>query len=389
MDFEAKLVHNGTVTTPRGFTAGALSSGIKLDNRLDLGILYSEVSCVAAGVFTTNKIKAAPVILSQKSLENKRAQAVVVNAGCANACTGEQGDKDATETATLVADKLGITAEDVVVASTGVIGATLPMESVRRGIAEITLTHGGGGKLAQAIMTTDTCPKEVAVHLGVVKIGGIAKGAGMIHPDMATMLSIITTDAEVEPAFLRQALKEAVDMSFNMISVDGDTSTNDMVIVLANGLAGKPRPDDFKAALRAVCTYLARCIASDGEGCTRLIEVKIERAKNSEEARIAARAVASSTLVKTAIHSGDPNWGRIVAAIGRSGAEIVESKVDLYLDEVSVLRGGNRQTFDEKDVIATDEVSIRVSLNLGKGGATAWGCDLSEEYVTINSEYTT
>jgi glutamate N-acetyltransferase/amino-acid N-acetyltransferase len=388
MDFEAKLVHNGTVTTPKGFLAGALCSGVKPDNQLDLGILYSEAPCVAAGVYTTIMIKAAPVIVSQKHLSDGKARAVVINAGCANACTGKQGDKDAAETAALTAKKLGLLPEDVVVASTGVIGETLPMESIRCGIADIELTHSGGGDLAQAIMTTDTRPKEVAIDIGGIKIGGIAKGAGMIHPNMATMLAFITTDAEVEPEFLSNALKKAVDASFNMISVDGDTSTNDMVVVLANGLAGKPKLDYFEAGLQAVCTYLARCITSDGEGCTRLIEVKIEKARTSEQARMAAKTVASSTLVKTAMHSGDPNWGRIVAAIGRSGAEIVESKVDLYLDEVCVLKGGHRQTFDEKDVIAADEVSIRVSLNLGKGEATAWGCDLSEEYVTINSEYT-
>ena len=389
MVFEAKLVHNGTVTTPRGFTAGAVSSGIKEGGLPDLGILYSEVPCAAAGVFTTNKIKAASVVLSQKNLGNGVAQAVVVNAGCANACTDERGDRDAAEMATLAANKLGIMPESVVVASTGVIGVTLPMDLVRRGIAEVGLSHSGGSDLAQGIMTTDSRTKEVAVDFGGIKIGGIAKGAGMIHPNMATMLSFITTDAEVGPEFLSNALKKAVDVSFNMISVDGDTSTNDMVIVLANGLAGKPKPDDFEAALQAVCTYLARCIASDGEGCTRLIEVKIEKAKTSEEARMAARTVASSTLVKTAMHSGQPNWGRIIAAIGRSGAQIVESKVDLYLDEVCVLKGGGCQSFKEANVICNDEVVIRVCLNLGKGEATAWGCDLSEEYVTINSEYVT
>jgi glutamate N-acetyltransferase/amino-acid N-acetyltransferase len=389
MDFEAKLVYNGTVTTPKGFTAGTICSGVKPDNQPDLGILYSEVPCVAAGVFTAIKIKAAPVFVSQENLQNKKAQAVVINAGCANACTGSQGDKDAAETATLVADKLGVAAEDVAVASTGVIGETLPMESLRRGIAEMVLTPNGGSDLARAIMTTDTRSKEVAFDIGGVKIGAIAKGAGMIHPNMATMLAFITTDAEVESEFLSNALKKAVDASFNMISVDGDTSTNDMVVVLANGLAGKPKPDEFEAGLQAVCTYLARCIASDGEGCTRLIEVRVEKAKNAEEARMAARTVASSTLVKTAMHGGAPNWGRIIAAISRSGAEIVESNVDLYLDEICVLKGGCYQSFDEKDVITADEVVIRVCLNLGDGQAAAWGCDLSEEYVTINSEYTT
>ena len=390
MDFEAKIVHEGTVTTPRGFTAGAINCGIKVGGLLDLGILYSDVPCVAAGVFTTNKVKAAPVVLSQKHLSNGKAQAMVVNAGCANACTGSQGDSDTVDMATLAAHKLVLSPDEVVVASTGVIGVTLPMDAVGRGISKVVLTPDGGHDLALAIMTTDSRPKEVAVDIGGIKIGGIAKGAGMIHPDMATMLSFITTDAEVEPEYLSKTLKKAVDASFNMISVDGDTSTNDMVVVLANGLAGKPKPDDFEAALQAVCTYLARCIAGDGEGCTRLIEVRIEKAKNQEEARKAARTVASSTLVKTAMHSGDPNWGRIVAAIGRSGVDFVESKVDLYLNDTCVVEKGCAQPLvKRREVITGGEVCITVSLNVGEGEATAWGCDLSEEYVTINSEYTT
>ncbi|MFC1978955.1 bifunctional glutamate N-acetyltransferase/amino-acid acetyltransferase ArgJ [Chloroflexota bacterium] len=390
MDFEARIVHNGTVTTPEGFTAGAVNCGIKNGGQLDLGILYSEVPCVAAGVFTENKVKAAPVVLSQKHLFDGKAQAVVVNAGCANACTGEQGDSDAADMTILTAHKLVLAPEDIVVASTGVIGVNLPMDLIGRGISKIVLEPNGGHDLAMAIMTTDSCSKEVAVDIGGIKIGGIAKGAGMIHPDMATMLSLITTDADVEPEFLLKALKNAVDASFNMISVDGDTSTNDMVVVQANGLAGKPKPEDFAMALQAVCTYLAKCIASDGEGCTRLIEVKIEKAKNAEEARIAARTVASSTLVKTAMHSGDPNWGRIIAAIGRCGVDFVESKVDLYLNDVCILKSGHAQSLVRKrEIITGDEACITVCLNLGKSEATAWGCDLSEEYVTINSEYTT
>ncbi|MBT3363909.1 MAG: bifunctional glutamate N-acetyltransferase/amino-acid acetyltransferase ArgJ [Chloroflexi bacterium] len=389
MEIEAKIVTNGTVTTPKGFTAGALACGIKDEGQLDLGILYSQVPCVAAGVFTTNKIKAAPVVLSEKSLGNGKAQAVVVNAGCANACTNTQGDKDAAGMALLAAAKLDLEADDIVVASTGVIGVNLPMDLVKRGISDVDLTREGGHDLSLAIMTTDSRPKEVAVEVGGIKIGGIAKGAGMIHPNMATMLSFITTDADVDPEFLSKVLKRAVDKTFNMISVDGDTSTNDMVIVLANGLAGKPNPKQFEAALEAVCTYLAKCIAGDGEGCTRLIEVKIETAKTPEEARIAARTVASSTLVKTAMHSGDPNWGRIIAAIGRSGADIVESKVELYLNDVCILKESLFPPHDEIEQITGDQVFIRVCLNLGNGQATAWGCDLSEEYVTINSEYTT
>jgi len=389
MEFEAKIVHNGTVTTPKGFSAGAISCGIKEGGFADLGILYSDVPCVAAGVFTTNKVKAAPVVLSQKHLGNGKAQAVVVNAGCANACTGAQGDLDAVDMATFAANKLALSPEEVVVASTGVIGVTLPMDAVERGISKVQLTPDGGHELALAIMTTDSRPKEVAVDIGGIKIGGVAKGAGMIHPDMATMLCFITTDADVEPEYLSKTLKKAVDASFNMISVDGDTSTNDMVLVLANGLAGKPKPEDFEAALQAVCTYLARCIASDGEGCTRLIEVRIEKAKTLAEARMAARTVASSTLVKTAMHSGDPNWGRIVAAIGRSGVDFVESKVDLYLNDVCILKGGACQSSGDREIITGNEVCITVSLNVGEGQATAWGCDLSEEYVTINSEHTT
>jgi len=390
MDFEAKIVQNGTVTTPQGFTAGAISCGIKEGGLADLGILYSDEPCVAAGVFTTNKVKAAPVVLSQKHLLDSRAQAVVVNAGCANACTGDQGDSDAVGMATLAAEKLALSDQDIVVASTGVIGVTLPMDAVERGISKVVLDPDGGHELALAIMTTDSRPKEVAVEFGGIKIGGIAKGAGMIHPDMATMLCFITTDAEVEPEYLSKTLKKAVDASFNMISVDGDTSTNDMVVVLANGTTGKPKPEDFEVALQAVCTYLARCIVSDGEGCTRLIEVKIESAKNQAEARMAARTVASSTLVKTAMHSGDPNWGRIIAAIGRSGVDFVESKVDLYLNDICVLEKGCAQPLvKRREVITGNEVCITVSLNVGDGQATAWGCDLSEEYVTINSEYTT
>lgn len=389
MKIEAKLIYEGTVTSPRGFTAGAASAGIKPEGVPDLGILYSDIPCAAAGLFTTNKIKAAPVILSQRHLEDSRTQAVVVNSGCANACTGVQGDSDALEMAQLTAVKLGIALEDVLVASTGVIGETLPLGKVRKGIETIALSSHGGHNLAEAILTTDTTTKEIAVDAGGIRIGGIAKGAGMIHPDMATMLCFLTTDAAVEADYLYKALQKAVDVSFNMISVDGDTSTNDMIVILANGMAGKPKQKDFEDALQGVCTYLAKCIVSDGEGSTRLIEATVEGAVSISDARIAARTIASSTLVKTAVHSGNPNWGRIIAAVGRCGVEVVESKIDLYLDNICVLKNGCSQPFDAKEVMTTDEVLIRVCLNLGKAEATAWGCDLSEEYVTINSEYTT
>ncbi len=275
------------------------------------------------------------------------------------------------------------------------------MDRISSGIERIELSWDGGHDLAQAIMTTDTIPKEIAVTTQIkgkeVIIGGVAKGAGMIHPDMATMLCFLTTDAAVEPDFLQTALKRAVEVSFNMITVDGDTSPNDTVLFLANGLAGNPilsgdSLDGFQSALEEVCIYLARCIAGDGEGATRLIEVTVEGALSTEDARIAARTIAGSLLVKTAVHGADPNWGRVVAAAGRSGAEVVQSRIDLYLDHLCLVRMGVALPFDKDEAIAMlnrDEVRFRLCLNLGKGHATAWGCDLTEEYIAINGSYTT
>ncbi len=396
-------IDKGTITSPRGFSAGATFASIKArgEKLYDLAILYSDFPCTAAAVFTTNKIKAAPVLLCQSYLQNGTAQAVVVNSGCANACTGDQGLGDAEQMASLVARKLGLAAGEVLVASTGVIGTNLPMDRISSGIERIELSRDGGHDLAQAIMTTDTIPKEIAVTTQIkgkeVIIGGVAKGAGMIHPDMATMLCFLTTDAAVEPDFLQTALKRAVEVSFNMITVDGDTSPNDTVLFLANGLAGNPilsgdSLDGFQSALEEVCIYLARCIAGDGEGATRLIEVTVEGALSTEDARIAARTIAGSLLVKTAVHGADPNWGRVVAAAGRSGAEVVQSRIDLYLDHLCLVRMGVALPFDKDEAIAMlnrDEVRFRLCLNLGKGHATAWGCDLTEEYIAINGSYTT
>ncbi len=405
MDPKYKPVANGTITSPKGFLAGAAYAGIKKegDNVLDLGILYSESHCVIAGTFTTNKVKAAPVVLCQERLEGKSARAAVVNSGCANACTGEQGFADSVETADLAANKLGISPEEVLVASTGVIGVPLPMERIRTGIEDITLSSEGGHHLAKAIMTTDTFPKEIALSSTLdnkeVTIGGVAKGAGMIHPDMATLLCFLTTDAAIDAGFAQRALKRSVDDSFNMTTVDSDTSTNDTVLLFANGLAGnKPvkagtvEAEVFEVALREVCLYLAKCIARDGEGATKLIEVYVEGALTLKDARIAARTIASSPLVKAAVHGNDPNWGRIIAALGRSGAEIDLLKVDLYSKDLCLLKGGYPVPFDTdkaSNILNNAEVPIRVCLNLGEKSATAWGCDLSEEYVTINSAYTT
>jgi len=396
------LIRSGSITSASGFLAGAVHAGIKSKDELDLAILCSEATCKAAGVFTTNQIKSAPVILSRRHVSKGRAQAIVANSGCANACTGERGLTDAAETAKLTAEKLDIPVERVLVASTGVIGVPLPMDRMRAAIPRVKLTRRGGHDFCRAIMTTDTRPKEIAVRVdskgGKFTIGGVAKGAGMIHPNMATVLCFIATDAVVSADFLRAALHTAVDGSFNMVSIDGDTSPSDCTFLLANGLAGNEsvtfgNGEAFQEALNAVCTHLAKSIARDGEGATKLIEVTIEGAEDLVSARQAARAVASSSLVKAATHGNDPNWGRIVAALGRSGARVREDKLDVYLNEVCVVKQGSLFPFNKVDMITTlgntDNVLIKLCLNLGDGKATAWGCDLSEEYVTINSAYTT
>jgi glutamate N-acetyltransferase/amino-acid N-acetyltransferase len=401
MKSEPCFITSGGVTSPKGFLAGAASAGIKHaeERRLDLGILFSEVSCTAAAVFTTNLVKAAPVLLDQQRLESGKARAVVVSSGCANACTGRQGMADAVEMAELAARHTGLAAAEILVASTGVIGVCLPMERIRSAIPEIRLSVEGGHDIARAIMTTDTVPKEVAIEAGDFTIGGMAKGSGMIHPDMATLLCFLTTDAAAETSFLKQALSEAVDMSFNMVSVDGDNSTNDMVLLMANGLsggrpvvAGSRQAEAFQKALNQVCIYLARAIARDGEGATRLIEMTVSGAANLADARLVARTIASSSLVKAAVHGCDPNWGRVVAAAGRSGAMVDMDKIGLKISGVPVLKAGAPVPFDREKVVKIlggEEVPIYLNLNLGNARATAWGCDLSAEYVKINAEYTT
>jgi len=400
-----EAVPGGTVTSPEGFFAGAVSAGInaRAAGKLDLAVLFSETPCVAAGLFTTSKLKSAPVQLTKQRLDPGKAGAVVVNSGCANAFTGEHGLVDAAEVASLVAEGIGIDPEDVLVASTGVIGVPLPMKRIRPAVEMIIMSRDGGHDLARAMMTTDTLPKETAVSVKIgnngFTIGGAAKGSGMIHPDMATLLCFLTTDAPVERHFLREVLKRAVDLSFNMISVDGDTSPSDTALLLANGLAGgepisadSPRAEAFERALEQVCVYLAKLIAADGEGATRLIEVKVSGAATILEARKAARAVVSSALVKAAIHGADPNWGRVVAAVGRSGADMDEYKIDLYLGDIQVIKEGRHLKSGKRAVnklLKGKEINLRVNLNLGEGSATAWGCDLSPEYVAINSEYMT
>jgi glutamate N-acetyltransferase / amino-acid N-acetyltransferase len=401
MDTEPEIVPGGGITTPRGFKAGATGANIKnfKQNRLDLGILFSDAPSAAAAVFTTNKFQAASVLLNKERIKNGTARVVVMNSGCANACTGEQGMKDAVEMTDVAAKHTGVRPEEVLSASTGVIGTMLPMERIRNGINRIILTEEGGHDLARAIMTTDTVHKEIALKTGDYIIGGIAKGSGMIHPNMATLLCFLTTDAAVNIDFLKAALKEAVDMSFNMVSVDGDNSTNDTVLIMANGMTrskaitkGSEEAGVFQRGLNKACVFLAKAIARDGEGAKRLIEVKVRGAKTTGDARLTARTIVSSSLFKAAVYGADPNWGRVVAAAGRSGAEMVPDKIELEIGGTSLVQHGEPVHFDREKVVAHmrgDEVLVDLNLNLGKGMATAWGCDLTEEYVKINAEYTT
>jgi glutamate N-acetyltransferase/amino-acid N-acetyltransferase len=348
-------------------------------------------------------VKSPSVVLDQERVATGRAQAVVINSGIANACVGEQGMTDAIEMAALAAARLGLEPELALACSTGLIGVELPMGLIRNGVKNIEMSLDGGHELARAICTTDTVSKEAAVSFEVdgatYALGGIAKGSGMIHPNMATMLAFLATDAPVDGAFLQESLSRAVDTSFNMISVDGDSSTNDTVLLLANGVAGgsaidasAPGADAFQAALDAVCMELAKAIARDGEGASKLIEVVVENALSESDARAAALSVASSMLVKSAIHGADPNWGRIIVALGYSGAQVTEELVALHINDVCIMEGGRPIPYF-KDAVALSmsgtDVSLRLDLGLGDARATAWGCDLSEEYVTFNSAYTT
>jgi len=395
---------NEGVTFARGFLAQGVECAIKKVETKDLAVVYSEVPCSAAAVYTTTRVQAACIKVTREHLQNSRAQAVVVNSGNANACTGEQGLKDARRMAEIAAGALKIDSADVVVASTGVIGVNLPMDRVEKGIMEAcgSLSREGGHNACLAIMTTDTVPKELAVEFEIdgvaVRMGGMAKGSGMIHPNMATMLGFITTDAAISPACLAEALRESAAISYNMISVDGDTSTNDMVAVLANGLAGNPEITDasspafkkFKEALDLINIHLAKAIARDGEGATRLIEVEVSGAPTVLEARRIARSIVSSNLFKAAVFGEDANWGRVICAAGYSGAEFNPDLVDIYLGEQQVAANGMGIPFDEDKArrdLAQPVVRVRLEMKQGEGRAAAWGCDLSYDYVKINASY--
>ncbi|MHB8684301.1 MAG: bifunctional glutamate N-acetyltransferase/amino-acid acetyltransferase ArgJ [Dehalococcoidia bacterium] len=398
------IIEGGSVTSPRGFRAGAVYAGIKTagEGKLDVALLASDRPCAAAAMFTRSSVKGAPVLVSQEHLRDGHARAIVVNAGISNVAMGETGMANAREMCALAGAKLGVAPEDVLVGSTGVIGRPLPMEKVRDGIARIELREDGGHAFARAIMTTDTRPKTLAARFTCngrdYAMSAVAKGSGMIHPDMATMFCFLTTDAPVEPGFLRDALRDAVDDSLNMISVDNDTSTSDTTAILANGAAGGDTIEAshacggaFAAALREVCIAVARMLARDGEGAEKLIEVRVEGAATKADARAAARTISASPLVKTAVHGNDPNWGRLLMAAGRSGARIDLARARAWLGGTQVF-AGEPLAYDEQAAsgeLRREEVLLRIDLGCGGETATAWGCDMTPEYVHINSDYTT
>jgi glutamate N-acetyltransferase/amino-acid N-acetyltransferase len=392
------------ITYPIGIKAAGINCGIRL-NRKDLALIYSDKLADAAAMYTTNKFRAAPLVVTEKnlSLSGGKLKAVLINSGIANACTGDKGLKDAWETVSYVSQGLNIKKEYVAVFSTGKIGEFLPLNKIKAGVEKAIsgLDYAGGKEAAEAILTTDTRKKEVAVNFTLggkeVRIGGMAKGSGMIHPHMATMLGLVTSDISISQELLKSALQQAVEKTFNMISVDGDTSTNDMVVAMANGLAENriiEEKDDnyykFYQALYFVIEYLAKCIAKDGEGATKMIEVEVKNALSFAEAKKVAKAVINSPLVKTAIFGNDPNWGRILAAVGYSGAEVVPDKVDLYLKE-KIVENGQPLEFSRQNIHeyldSSKEIKIVIDLKMGEENATAWGCDLTYDYVKINTKY--
>ncbi|MFN7162275.1 MAG: bifunctional glutamate N-acetyltransferase/amino-acid acetyltransferase ArgJ [Fimbriimonadales bacterium] len=390
------------VNYPRGFKSAGVYCGIKKPGLLDLALIVSETEARVAGVFTTNRACAAPVRWSKQVVAAGVARAIVANSGNANCLTGEQGERDAQRMAELLARRLDCPPQQVVVASTGVIGVPLPMHAVETGVAQAfeRLAAGDDRAAAEAILTTDSSVKraslEVATSAGAVRIGAIAKGAGMIAPRMATMLAFITTDAQIAAPDLQACLTRVAERTFNSITVDGDTSTNDMVIALANGASGVTLQGDaltaFEQALYQVCEYLAKRIVKDGEGASRIFEVHVQGAADRDAARRIARAIAESQLVKTAIHGGDPNWGRIIAAAGRADAPIDVNRAELRLQQTLVFQQGRPTDYDERDLIArmqADEVQILLTLHDGDGEARFWSSDLTAEYVQINAHYRT
>lgn len=398
-----KIIPNKGVTAPQGFKAAGVNCGIKASGKKDLALVFSEVPAKTTAFFTTNRVAAAPVLVSKTQLQkSKNFSAVVINSGNANACTGPGGISNALEMINLTAAQLSLDSHTVLVASTGIIGTPLPLEKIEKGIilAAKNLSVGGDNEAAQAIMTTDSFSKEMAVEFEVegkkIRLGAMAKGAGMIAPHLAphaTMIAVFTTDAYLSSLFLEKALEDAIGNSFNCISVDGDTSTNDTVFLLANGLAKNEESalffEKFQEALNFVSLNLAKMILKDGEGATKLITYKIQGAKNSTGAQMAVKTVANSLLVKTAFFGEELNWGRLMAALGCSGAEIDPGKVDIFLNEHQIVKNGEgikeANIQELKEVLARKELEVIINLNQGDAAATFYGCDLSYEYVKINS----
>ena len=400
----------GGVTAAKGFEAASTAAGIKYKDRTDMALIYSQVPCEAAGTFTTNVVKAAPVKWDRQVVDSgKKAQAVIVNSGIANACTGAEGFGYCKDTAEAAAKYLSVDAEGVLIGSTGVIGKQMPIDRLTAGIEVLAGKKNdsieNGTEAAKAIMTTDTHEKELAVTIQVggktVTIGGMAKGSGMIHPNMCTMLAFVTTDAVITKEALQKALSEDVVDTYNMISVDGDTSTNDTALVLANGMAENPVIEygtedyqTFKAALHEINEYLAKQIAGDGEGATALFEVKVKGAESVEAAKVLAKSIACSNLTKTAIAGHDANWGRIVCAMGYSGAQFEPEKVDLFFEskagKIQIAEDGVALDFSEEkatEILSQPEVTAIADVKMGDAEATAWGCDLTHGYIEINADY--
>lgn len=393
------------VTFAKGFTAAGVKAGIKKSGNLDVAVIYTKTQAVVAGTFTQNKVAAAPVYVSKEVVATGTAHAIVANAGCANACTGQQGLDDAHKMAQIAADELGVNANDVIVGSTGVIGVNLPMDKLEAGIkdAVANLSSDGSDNAGRAIITTDTHSKSVTCEFELsgktVRMGAIAKGSGMIRPNMATMLCYITTDIAIDQALLQKAVSGCVEKSFNMISVDGDMSTNDMVIVLANGEANNAKITEenadyqiFFEKLMMLCTELAKQIAADGEGASKFLTINVKGAKSFADAKTVGMAIANSPLVKTAFFGEDPNWGRVICAVGYSGADMVPEKTVVKFGGITIFANGTGATYDEKalaHVMKQKDIVIDIELNMGQEDATVWSCDLSYEYVKINGEYHT
>ena len=408
-------VVTGGITAPKGFRAAGIAAGLKASGVKDLTLILSDTDAIAAGVFTTSQVRAACVDYCRQRLQDKAsARAILCNAGQANAATGEAGWQDALESAAVLGEELKIAPDTVLLASTGVIGQRIKMDALLQAIPSLVAAASpdGGDDAAQAILTTDLVPKAIALETTIegrpVRIGGISKGSGMIHPNMATMLAFITCDAAVSTQLWQEMLKRSVDKSFNQITVDGDTSTNDTVIALANGqsrttaiTAKSPNAQKLEAMLTAVCQHLAKAIARDGEGATCLIEVTVSGAPSEYDASLVAKTIAGSSLVKSAIFGRDPNWGRIAAAAGRAGVKFHQDELSIQLGDFVLMENGQPLEFDRDaasnylqqaaagEYLTTDTVKIAVSIGVGSGQSTAWGCDLTYKYVEINAEYTT